>query len=216
MNLTEHNFNIFSNSWKVLYNTSFSNDEDMVKGLYHVGIQNTSNNLTERFFVVGYRFGSSFNQYFVEVHRSLYDESKNRFIIIDEYVDNFNVEASLLKTLANSLLSNNAEFEESAKMLSRIISEFAAGDTIKHDVIPFDQNADMTPIQPLIFSLSNTADSVTVTPHNFEVEANIQTSIDEGNTWSSDLTYNGLVSGEYTILVTERPSIILQQKFTIE
>lgn len=216
MILKEHTFNIFNNAWKVLYNTDFAEEQDLVSGLCHVGIENTSNDLTERFFVVGYRFGCGFSQYFVEVHKNVYDESKKRYVILDEFVTLFNVKASLLKNLANQLLSNNAEFEENAKMLSRIISEIAAGKTVKHDIIPFDQDADMTPIQPLIFTLETTNDSVAITVENAENSSNVETSIDGGSTWGNQLSYGSLAAQDYTILVKERESIVLSQKFTIE
>lgn len=215
MQLIEHPIQIGSNTWTILYYIDYGTEE-MVNGINLSAIRNESNGIRTTFYVVANDMKSKFSQYYVEVHQDIVNiaTGTGSFGVA---LPRVNPKAQTIRDLYDGQRSNNARGEEQAKILSRITAEIVAKPlNVHHDVVSFDNNEDMTPIQPLIFTLTTTSDSATVNILNAVNSNNIQTSIDGGDNWSNDLVYNGLSSGNYTILVKERESIILDQEFIIE
>lgn len=171
----------------------------------------------KRLFATAPRLNTTNTQYEYSILETLEDLTVPELIKQGASTPTFYVRKDLTRLLLNSPTGGESQSEFLGKNLVRGLCERFYED-IKHDIMPYLFNVNtglFEDIQPLVFTLTTTTDSVTVNILDSAVLANVETSIDGGVTWSSDLAYSALASGDYTILVKEREEIILSQDFTI-
>lgn len=171
-----------------------------------------------RLFATAPRLNTTNTQYEYSILETLEDLTVPELIKQGASTPTFYVRKDLTRTLLNSPTGGESQSEFLGKNLVRGLCERFYPE-ILHDIIPYLFNVNtglFEDIQPLVFTLTTSADSVTVNVLDSAVLANVQTSIDGGVTWSSDLSYSPLASGDYTMLVKERENIILSQDFKIE
>lgn len=132
----------------------------------------------------------------------------------------FTIKERLFTTLFNLPTGTTGRGEHDGKFLIRALAEVAA--RVNHSVIPFDFNpATLTfsPIQPLVFTLSNT--DLVIDTHVLDAEniQNVECRLMQAETeilpWQSVQPLLAPSTGTYTVEVKERESIILSQNITI-
>lgn len=133
-----------------------------------------------------------------------------------DFFKKFTVRQELTMQLLDAPTGGESSVEFLSKSMARGLAESFYTD-IEHDIIMYMFNPNtglFEDIQPLVFTLDSTSNSITVNILDSEVLANVEVSLD-GVLWQSELTFDTLSTGEYTVYVKEREEIVLTQKITI-
>ncbi len=189
---------------------------DVTKGICYVERITPAN---RRRFTASYpKLDESATQYEYNILLTLEDLSITP-AILDKERDFFKkdkVSQDLTIALLDAPTGVESSIEFISKSLCRGLAEAFYSD-IKHDIVMYFFNHStglFEDIQPLIFTLSNSSNSITIDVLDSEVLANVQISLN-GVTWQNELTFNGLSAGNYTVYVKEREEVILTQNITI-
>lgn len=214
---SNHTFTIKSINHTATVVESLEDNEGYKQAEGIVFVERITATSRRRLFATAPRLNTTNTQYEFSILETLEDLTVPELIKQGAATPTFYVRKDLTKLLLNSPTGGESQSEFLGKNLVRGLCERFYED-IKHDIIPYLFNVNtglFEDIQPLVFTLTTTTDSVTINVLDSAVLANVETSIDGGVTWSSDLAYSPLSIGNYTMLVKERGEIILSQDFTI-
>lgn len=214
---TQHNFNLkgLPHTANVVESLEGSDSFNLDDGICYV--ERITETSRQRLAAFDPRLRTTNTQYEYSILETVEDLTVPFMVKKNAATPTFYVRKDLTIALLNAPTGGESQAEFLGKMLVRGLCE-RFYDEFKHDIVPYyfsSETLQFVSIQPLTFTLSTGADSVTVNVVDSENIANIKTSIDGGVTWSTDLAYNGLSTGDYTILVKEREEVILKEEFSI-
>ena len=215
---SQHTFTIkgVNHTANVVESLGVGESLDINKGVCYV--ERITASSRKRLFSTAPRLNTTNTQYEFSILETIEDLTVPEILKQGQAQPLFKVRQELTVQMLNAPTGGESQLEFLGKNMCRGLAE-RFYDDIKHDIIMYFFNPTtglFEDIQPLVFQLSTTSDSVTVNVLDSAVLANVETSIDGGSTWSNQLSYSSLAAQDYTILVKERESIVLTQDFTIE
>lgn len=213
---SSHTFTIkgLNHTASVVENLAESEGYNKDEGICYV--ERITETSRRRLYATAPRLNTTNTQYEFSILETLEDLTVPELIKQGAATPTFYVRNELTRQLLNAPTGGESQSEFLGKNLVRGLCERFYED-IKHDVIPYFFNPNtgrFEDIQPLVFRLESTEDSITVSILDSAVLENVQVSLD-GEMWQSELTFTGLTSNTYTIHVKERDEIVLKEDISI-